>query len=672
MRILLASIVSGLTLTTAFGQDKPATAPGVAVTFSAGAASDTREDRFISLYVPKGTPATPFIAPGPFKAVYKGDIESPLKSEYTFIAQAIGQTKVTINGEEAINIPAGATAQTAEKTVQLKKGANAVVVEYSTDGQQDAQLRFDWAGKDFTREAIPNTVWSHKVDAEVKTGQELREGRMLFATRYCASCHDAGSLVPKDGTGMTELLSSAPDLMDAGARFHQEWMAAWIQDPRGARPGATMPHLPLSKEQAGDVAAYLASLGKPVETKLNEDKVATGGGLFGSLGCVGCHTSPDYSAEDEHHRIPLAHVKGKYQPAALVEFLKMPGMHNPFIRMPNFRLTDDEAGALAAYLIGTATKQFDAVPGDAAKGKALIASAGCANCHSGIGGIEKSTLAAPALAGLSAKTTSGCLAEKPEKAPDFGFKPEERAAVAAFVKSGFASLKQDNPSEYATRQIKYLNCRACHPMDGEQSVFHKVEEEVTALTSAAPAPEVAPEGPPIPPFAIPPLTHFGEKLQSGYMAAMIAGAQGFKPRPWLASRMPGFGGPGGGIANGLSFQHGLPLVDAPEPAPAPDMAEHGKTLLTADNGFNCVQCHAVKDTPPTAVFEAPGINLGYVSQRLRKGYFLRWMANPLRFDPDTKMPKFSEDGKTTQRTDVLEGKADRQFEAIWQYLQTLK
>ena len=85
-----------------------------------------------------------------------------------------------------------------------------------------------------------------------------------------------------------------------------------------------------------------------------------------------------------------------------------------------------------------------------------------------------------------------------------------------------------------------------------------------------------------------------------------------------------------------------------------------------------MQCHGIKDEAPTAVFEAPGINLAYAPQRLRKSYYDRWMLNPLRLDPETKMPKFSEDYQATQLTDVLEGKAVPQFDAIWQYLQTIK
>lgn len=98
----------------------------------------------------------------------------------------------------------------------------------------------------------------------------------------------------------------------------------------------------------------------------------------------------------------------------------------------------------------------------------------------------------------------------------------------------------------------------------------------------------------------------------------------------------------------------------------------GAKLITADEGFNCVQCHGVKEQAATAIFEAPGINLGQSTERLRKVYYNRWMLHPLRIDPETKMPKFSEDGQTTQRTEVLGGKAADQFDAIWQHLRSLK
>jgi hypothetical protein len=47
---------------------------------------------------------------------------------------------------------------------------------------------------------------------------------------------------------------------------------------------------------------------------------------------------------------------------------------------------------------------------------------------------------------------------------------------------------------------------------------------------------------------------------------------------------------------------------------------------------------------------------------------MRWMLDPLRIDPQTKMPKFATDGKYTKVTDVYDGDARRQFDAIWHYL----
>jgi len=68
MRILFAFILSSLAAPALFAQAKVAKEPGVAVTFTAGGSTDTRTERFAALYVPKGSPATPFVpavqAPG--------------------------------------------------------------------------------------------------------------------------------------------------------------------------------------------------------------------------------------------------------------------------------------------------------------------------------------------------------------------------------------------------------------------------------------------------------------------------------------------------------------------------------------------------------------------------------------------------------------------------------
>jgi hypothetical protein len=46
--------------------------------------------------------------------------------------------------------------------------------------------------------------------------------------------------------------------------------------------------------------------------------------------------------------------------------------------------------------------------------------------------------------------------------------------------------------------------------------------------------------------------------------------------------------------------------------------------------------------------------------------------HPLRIDPESKMPKFADDEGKTPLTQYYEGDARKQFDAIWEYLRTLK
>ena len=58
----------------------------------------------------------------------------------------------------------------------------------------------------------------------------------------------------------------------------------------------------------------------------------------------------------------------------------------------------------------------------------------------------------------------------------------------------------------------------------------------------------------------------------------------------------------------------------------------------------------------------------FAGDRLQPNYYRRWMLNPLRFDPQTKMPVyFDEDGKSPL-TELLDGDALKQIETIRQYL----
>ena len=134
---------------------------------------DTTTSRLAALYVPKGAPATPFVPAGPFKAVFTGDIDSPLRADVTFFVKARGVVKVSINGAPALDD------KTTEKSVQLSKGANRVVVEFTSDGTQDAQLQLDWASKEFPPRASP----ADRMDAR-RRARTIQSARRADAFRH--------------------------------------------------------------------------------------------------------------------------------------------------------------------------------------------------------------------------------------------------------------------------------------------------------------------------------------------------------------------------------------------------------------------------------------------------------------------------------------------------------
>ena len=92
------------------------------------------------------------------------------------------------------------------------------------------------------------------------------------------------------------------------------------------------------------------------------------------------------------------------------------------------------------------------------------------------------------------------------KAPVFTFPEEDRKALAAFARTDRLSLGRHVATDFAARQSQSLNCRQCH---GKFEGF--------------PAFELLPA-----------------KLKPEWSGKFIAGEVTYKPRGWIAGRMPGF------------------------------------------------------------------------------------------------------------------------------------
>jgi len=265
-----------------------------------------------------------------------------------------------------------------------------------------------------------------------------------------------------------------------------------------------------------------------------------------------------------------------------------------------------------------------------ARGRKIVETAGCLNCHTGPG--QQSRAESVELKDVAA----GCLADsiKPGGgAVDYGLEAGDRAALRRFLSAGISSLSRHVPAEFAERQIRQVGCAKCH---GQFDGFPKLDS-------------------------------LGGKLKPEWSEAFIAGRVDDKPRYWMPARMPSFGVRARGVAQGMAAHHGVGPATPKEPPVDSGMAAAGRKMVGTDGGFSCIACHAVKQFGAQQVFESAGINFGQVGVRLRKPFFQRWLMNPLRVDPGTKMPVYFAGGQSPL-FDFYEGDAKKQIDAFWEYI----
>ncbi len=142
--------------------------------------------------------------------------------------------------------------------------------------------------------------------------------------------------------------------------------------------------------------------------------------------------------------------------------------------------------------------------------------------------------------------------------------------MQAFARAGLDSLARDAAPEFAERQVKALNCVACHKRDGSDDAWTDLQVETDTLLEGVPLEEKDPDGLPYPAAQVrPSLTWIGEKLKPEWAAAFIAGKVPYKPRPYLRARMPAFPTRAEGLAAGLALGARLPHRQPARPGVRP-------------------------------------------------------------------------------------------------------
>ncbi len=532
----------------------------------------------------------------------------------------------------------------------------------------------------------------------------LVEGQRLFEQVGCTGCH----LVK----GYENIPKIAPSLLKISAKVDPSWMVRWIENPHKFRPRSRMPNFDLKEDDAIALASYIWSQSKeegdkwtqehPAPAGLREgdaNAAAKGKKLVETIGCKGCHgfadgefTTPLGKSKD---LVPnLKDISTKVGPQWIYHWLKNPRGFSPDTRMPSLRLSDDEALSITTYLTTLGAKS-DPIAGiqeklaDAAsikKGESLVRKWGCFGCHE-IKGMEKESRIGAELTTFGSKAKEELFfgnrtdiketwddwtysklktpriyaTERIEQVmPQFDLADEDIKALRILL-GGFRERKvgqlyladqglRVQQVVEGRRLMQQYNCVGCHEIEKRGGYIRKYYEE---------SPTLAP----------PVLNGEGEKVQSNWFFSFLKAP--IPIRPWLELRMPTFGFSDEHTNQLIGFFNGLSKVEIPyayidDKKIPPDHIEAAKKLVSKDY-FNCFSCHQQGEKKPEGPVEGWAPDLTLARQRLNPNWILKWLKDPQKVQPGTKMPSFYPGGPD----DILGGKEDLQIEALRDYLMSI-
>ncbi len=216
--------------------------------------------------------------------------------------------------------------------------------------------------------------------------------------------------------------------------------------------------------------------------------ISKGKELFISLGCHGCHNVEGY--ENLHKAAPsLKRVGSKVDPSWLVRWIKEPGKYLPDTKMPNFRLSEEEALSIAAYLISQSDSNYHEPikysKGNAKNGETLFKTVGCLGCHK-IG--SDGNAFAPNLSNVANKVKPDWLVNwfldpkgyNPHTVmPKFRLTAQQAQDLSTFLLTAGAKQPDSKYEEEVKSQerikkgkelIAKRGCSACHDINGVENV----------------------------------------------------------------------------------------------------------------------------------------------------------------------------------------------------------
>ncbi|MEI8133980.1 MAG: c-type cytochrome [bacterium] len=237
--------------------------------------------------------------------------------------------------------------------------------------------------------------------ANYSGGGDLVRGKQTFFDAGCVACHTIDDFKGDPNMRIKEGNTFAGNFNKQGSKVTAAWLYDWIKNPKNYLPHSRMPSLRLTDQEASDLTAYLMShtgTNDNVKTSLSGDissmdLIHKGEKLIRSYGCFGCHeikgmekeakvsvslatfgkktpgelfygnvdgeTLGKFRSEFAKEGIPLGEVEthaihenqdwytwiiGKMKNSRMYETERIPQ------RMPNFKMSDQEAFSLSVFL----------------------------------------------------------------------------------------------------------------------------------------------------------------------------------------------------------------------------------------------------------------------------------------------------------------------------------
>ncbi len=207
------------------------------------------------------------------------------------------------------------------------------------------------------------------------------DGNAILQER-CSSCHDLTG--PAAQTVQALWKRKAPDLFYAGSKYKQEWMSAWLQNPKRIRPAGyhyfqhikpgkkrdvidkktLKPHISLTKIEAEKVVNSLmqkkekAGLVTRGDFKGGSISMSFGEMVFDKFnGCMACHEiEPQFGGASGPEVYTAAR---RLQEDYMVSFIRNPQAWNPKTLMPNKHTAEANIQKIVQYLSVLSKENWD-------------------------------------------------------------------------------------------------------------------------------------------------------------------------------------------------------------------------------------------------------------------------------------------------------------------------